>query len=149
MWPHIQCFWEGITRWGLIHYDNRRSPWWASRHGPQHDRSRSDAIAFCINLKKLCQFGYIFQPFLFCSVLFLNKNYTYYTSVNCVWVLLPLFGFSAECSRLACSKISPIIKEKKEERSQSNGRTQYKLADGVTALAQLRVLNSDKTHSFN
>ena len=53
------------------------------------------------------------------------------------------------CSRLACSKILPTIKEKKVERSQGNGRTQYKLADGVTALAQLRVSHSDKTRSFN
>ena len=103
----------------------------------------------CINFKNNASLVMFFQPFLFYSVLFLNKNCTYYASVNCVWVLLPLFGFFAACSWLACSKISPIIKEKKVERSQGNGRTQYKFADGVTTLAQLRVLQSDKTRSFN
>ena len=30
------------SSWGLLHFDDRRSPWWASRYGPQRDRSRSD-----------------------------------------------------------------------------------------------------------
>ena len=95
--------------WDLLHCDNQKSPWWASRDGPLHDCSRSDAIVICINFKNNASLVMFFQPFLFYSVLFLNKNCTYYASVNCVWVLLPLFGFVAACSWLACSKISPLI----------------------------------------
>ena len=34
--------------WGLLHYNDRRSPWWASRDGPLHDRSHSDTVIFFI-----------------------------------------------------------------------------------------------------
>ena len=47
----------------------------------------------------------------------------------------PLFSSSVASCRLACSGISLSINEKRLEKSLGNGRTKYKLADGVTALA--------------
>ena len=46
-------------------------------------------------------------------------------------------------------EISFSINEKKLERSPENGRTRYKLANGVTASAQLRFLYCDKIRPFN
>ena len=50
---------------------------------------------------------------------------------------------------LTFSELSLSINVKKLKRSPGNCRTKYKLADGVTALAQLRVLYSDRARSFN
>ena len=36
-----------------------------------------------------------FLSFLFCSVLFLNSNFIYYTSVSCVWFLLPFVSLQS------------------------------------------------------
>ena len=47
---------------------------------------------------------------------------------------------SVTTCRLACSEISLSIDEKKLKRGPGKGRTQYNLADGVTALAQLSML---------
>ena len=38
-----------FNSWGLIHCDDRRSPWWASRDRPQHYRSRSDTVMISMN----------------------------------------------------------------------------------------------------
>ena len=130
----------------------------------------------------------------FCIFFSCTRNYIYYTSVSCVWFLLPyvnlqsnwawklqnsdcpfrflfkdfllcsryskvsysakhvckpLFGSSATIFRLTFSELSLSINVKKLKRSPGNCRTKYKLADGVTALAQLRVLYSDRARSFN
>ena len=61
---------------------------------------------------------------------------------------LLLGSFVATCW-LACSEIFLSTKEKKLERSPGKGRTWYNLAYGVTALAQLYALYSDRAHSFN
>ena len=55
-------------------------------------------------------------------------------------VYKPLFGSSVATCRLVCSEISLSINENKQERSPRNGQTQYNLADGVTASAQLCTL---------
>ena len=72
------------SSWGLLHCDDRRSPWWANRDGPQRDRSRSDTGMISMNFN-----GYtnlvIFSIFLFC---FWSRNFTYYKKVSCVWFLL-------------------------------------------------------------
>ena len=78
--------------WDLPHCDDHRSPWWTRRHGPQHDRSRSDTVMICMNLNisvGLVRFFII--PVLFCFVLW-TRNYIYYTGVSCVWLLV-LFVF--------------------------------------------------------
>ena len=65
MWPSIKTIRRGYQRkllpvvhskdgrfdfWGLLCCDDRRSPWWASRDEPRHDRSRSDTVMnFSIN----------------------------------------------------------------------------------------------------
>ena len=56
-------------------------------------------------------------------------------------VYKPLFGFTFATCQLACSEVSLSIKEKKQpEGGPESALTLYKwLADGVTALAQLRV----------
>ena len=48
----------------------------------------------------------------------------------------PTLGSSVVTCRLAFSKISLSINEKRLERSPGKGRTYNNLADGVTALAQ-------------
>ena len=35
--------------WGLLYCDDRRSPWWASRDGLQHDHIRSDTVMIRMN----------------------------------------------------------------------------------------------------
>ena len=72
-----------------------------------------------------------------------------HTNVNYrAWhVYKPLFSSSVATGSLACSEISlSINKKKKLEWRPENGRILYKLADGVTVLAKLCVLYSDKTH---
>ena len=80
-------------------------------------------------------------------VCFINKK----NDVNYgVWhVYKPLFGSSVATCRLVCSKISPSINDNKQERSPGDGRTWYNLADGVTAIAQLYALYSERARSFN
>ena len=57
----------------------------------------------------------------------------------------PLSGSSVAILRLAYSKISLPISEKKLKRGRRRGWTQYKLTNGVTTLAQLCVWYSDRT----
>ena len=90
-----------------------------------------------------CPFRSLFEDFRLGS-LSINVNYG-------AWhVYKPLFGSSVATCLLSCSDISLLsINEKKQERSVGNGRTYYNLADGVTVLAQLYVLYSDRARSFN
>ena len=72
--------------WGLLHCDDRRSPWWASRDGSQHDRSCSDTFMICMNFNNYASFVTFFIiPVLFCSVLYLNtKLYMLYECLLCL-----------------------------------------------------------------
>ena len=90
-----------------------------------------------------CPFRSLFEDFRLSS-LSINVNYG-------AWhVYKPLFGSFVATCLLGCSDISLLsINEKKQERSLGNGRTYYNLADGVTVLAQLYVLYSDRARSFN
>ena len=76
-----------FSSWGLFHCDDRRSLWWASRDRPQHDRSRSDTVMISMNFNSYARL--YFSSFLFFLVCFWNRNFIYYTSVSCVWFLLP------------------------------------------------------------
>ena len=62
MWPSTQLIEKDIRAssvvhskggrcnfWGFLHGDDRRSRCWASRDGPQHDRSRSDTVMISMN----------------------------------------------------------------------------------------------------
>ena len=51
--------------WGLLHYDDRRSPWWASRVGPQHDHGRSDTVMIGMNLNSYATLAIFFHHFCF------------------------------------------------------------------------------------
>ena len=55
-----------FSSWGLLHCDDRRSPWWASRDRPQHDRSRSDTVMISMNFNSYARL--YFSSFLFFSV---------------------------------------------------------------------------------
>ena len=58
------------SSWGLLHCDDRRSPWWASRDGPQRDRSRSDTGMISMNFNSYASLVIFFIiPVLFCFVL--------------------------------------------------------------------------------
>ena len=61
----------------------------------------------------------------------------------------PMSGSSVATLRLAYSKISLPISEKKLERGPRRGWTQYKLTNGVTTLVQLCVLYPDRARFFN
>ena len=43
-----------------------------------------------------------FLSFLFCSVLFLNSNFVYYSSVSCVWFLLPFVSLRENLQNSDC-----------------------------------------------
>ena len=122
--------------WGFLHYDYRRSPWWSSRDGPQHDRSRSGTFMISKKFNSCPSLAIFFIiPVLFCFVLntklFLIYKKTLETrSVhfclclrcnnvnNGAWhVYKPLFGSSVATCRLVCSEISLSINENKQERS--------------------------------
>ena len=73
--------------WRLLHCDDRRSPWWASRDGPQHDHIRSDTVMISMNFNRYASLViFVIIPVLFC---FWTQNFKWYTSVSCVWFLLP------------------------------------------------------------
>ena len=72
---------------GLLHCDDRRSPWWASRDGPQHDHIRSDTVMISMNFNRYASLVIlVIIPVLFC---FWTQNFKWYTSVSFVWFLLP------------------------------------------------------------
>ena len=103
MWPSTEHIEKDIKRssffhskdgrcsgWGLLHYDDWRSPWWASRDGPQHDRSRSDTVIISMNFNSYASLViYFIIPVLFCFVLFWfwARNFLYYTIIKRVWFL--------------------------------------------------------------
>ena len=74
--------------WGLLHSDDRKSPWWPSRVGTQHDRSRFDTVIISMNFNSYASLAifFIIPDLFFC---FWTRNYTYYTRVSCVWFLSP------------------------------------------------------------
>ena len=76
---------------------------------------------------------FTFEDFRICS---------HFNNINqgAWYVYKPLFGSSVATCQLACSEISLSIIEKKLKRSPRKDQTQYNLADGVTALAQLYAL---------
>ena len=85
---HSKGGWRSF--WGLLHCDDQRLPWWASRDEPQHDCSRSDTdIRICMNFNISASLFILFIiPVLFCFVL-LTRNHVYYMGVSCVSFLLP------------------------------------------------------------
>ena len=128
-----------FSSWGLLHCDDRRSPWWASRDRPQHYCSCSDTVLISMNFNSYARL--YFSSFLFFSVFVF---FIHYTSVSCVWFLLPYVNLQSNwawkplklglsilfrlCSRhsnvnycawhfcrslLACSEISLSIYERK------------------------------------
>ena len=69
--------------WDLLDCDDRISPWWASRVGPQHD-----TVMFSMSFNSYASLAIFFIiPVLFCFVF--EHEPIYYTSVSCVWFLLP------------------------------------------------------------
>ena len=66
-----------FSSWGLLHCDDRRSPWWASRDRPQHDRSRSDTVMISMNFNSYASLVIFFIiSVLFC---FVFEHWTLYT----------------------------------------------------------------------
>ena len=59
--------------WGLLYCYDRRSPWWASRDGLQHDHIHSDTVMTTMNFNS-CASLVIFFIIPVCSVLFLNTE---------------------------------------------------------------------------
>ena len=106
--------------WGLLFCDDRRSPWWASRNGLQHDHIRSDTVMIREILTVMpvseCQFCFSFVGFRICSR-FNNVNY------GAWYVYKPLFGSSVATCQLAYSEMSISIIGKKLKRSPGKSRT--------------------------
>ena len=64
---HSKGGWCNI--WGLLYCDDRKSPLWASRDGPWHDRSRSDIVIISMNFNSYASSALFFIiPVLFCFV---------------------------------------------------------------------------------
>ena len=56
--------------WGFLHYYCRRSWWWSSRDGPQHDRSRSETFLISMRFNNCASLAIFFIiSVLFCFVL--------------------------------------------------------------------------------
>ena len=84
------------SSWGLLHCDDQRSSWWASRDGPQRDRSRSDSGIISMNVNSYASLVIFFViPVLFCSVLLLiTKLYTLYECWLClIFITVRLFVY--------------------------------------------------------
>ena len=64
--------------WGLLHCDDRRSPWWASRDGPHHDHIRSDTVMISMNLNSYASLVIFFIISVFFCFVFEHK--TLYTT---------------------------------------------------------------------
>ena len=73
---------------GLLHCDDRRWPWWASRDGPQRDRSRSDSGIISMDFNSYSSLV-IFFIILFC---FWSRNFTSYTCVGC-FIFITIHSF--------------------------------------------------------
>ena len=77
------------------HYDYRKSPWWVSRDGPQHDRSRSETFLISMKFNSCASLAIFF----IIPVLFWTQNSICYTSVNCVWFLLSYISLQSNWVR--------------------------------------------------
>ena len=74
--------------WGLLYCDDRRSPWWASRDGLQHDDIRSDTVMIRMNFNSYASLVIFFIiSVLFCFV-FNSELYILYECWLCL-ILLP------------------------------------------------------------
>ena len=63
--------------WGLLYCDDRRSSWWASRDGLQHDHIRSDTVMISMNFNNYASLVIFFIiSVLFC---FVFEHWTLYT----------------------------------------------------------------------
>ena len=63
--------------WGLLYCDDRRSPWWASRDGLQHDHICSDTVMISMNFNSYVSLVIFFIiSVLFC---FVFEHWTLYT----------------------------------------------------------------------
>ena len=81
--------------WGFLHYDYRKSPWWVSRDGPQHDRSCSETFLISMKFNSCASLAIFF----IIPVLFWTQNSICYTSVNCVWFLLSYISLQSNWVR--------------------------------------------------
>ena len=87
-------------------------------------------------------FRFLSEDFRLCS-LYNNVNY------GAWYIYKSLSTFSVATCRLACFEITILSNEEKLERGPGKGWTLYNLADGVTALAQLFGLYSDREHALS
>ena len=63
--------------WGLLYCDDRRSPWWASRDGLQHDHIRSDTVMIRMNFNSYASLVIFFIISVLFSFVF--EHWTLYT----------------------------------------------------------------------
>ena len=56
--------------WGLLYCDDRRSPWWASRNGLQHDHIRSDTVMISMNFNSYASLVIFFIIYVLFSFVF-------------------------------------------------------------------------------
>ena len=63
--------------WDFLLCDDRRSRWWASRDGPQHDRSRSDTVMISMHFNSYASLAIFFISFLFFSAFFFEHEPIY------------------------------------------------------------------------
>ena len=75
--------------WGLLYCDNRRSPWWASRDGLRHGHIHLDTVMISMNFNSYANLAIFFIISVLFRFFFWTRNFMYYTSVSCVWFLLP------------------------------------------------------------
>ena len=74
--------------WGLLYCDDRRSPWWASRD----ELSMiifAQTPSWLVWILTIMPVWLYFHHFCFVLFCFWTLNFIYYTSVSCVWFLLP------------------------------------------------------------
>ena len=89
--------------WGLLYCDDRRSPWWASCDGPQHDRNRSETVMICMNCNSYADL----------------VNFSWH-GMACLQTFAWLFCYYLP----ACLfRNFTLITEKKQEKSTGNGGT--------------------------
>ena len=63
--------------WDFLLCDDRRSRWWASRDGPQHDRSRSDTVMISMPFNSYASLAIFFISFLLFSAFFFEHEPIY------------------------------------------------------------------------
>ena len=72
------------SSFGLLHCDDQRSPWWASRDRPQHDSSRSDTVMISMNFNIYASLFVIFVIPV-CAVFFFEHETLYNIRVLAVF----------------------------------------------------------------